>query len=441
MAPMPRKRSAPVVPAPVPAAHTDGAYLNVFASVGNSRDRAAATRATAPLKLDQTSLEWLYTGDGFARKIVDMPANEMVRAGYDIEGIEDDDAVKSTLEDINAIPLIAKALRWAGLYGGALIVALIDDGAADLTEPLNVNRIRGIDQLRVYDRWQVSRMEKYTDPADKRFGQTKIYNISPLVGTPYWVHESRCIPVDGMDVPDRVRDENDGWGGSRLQQCWDQLNRFNLSHHWANSLLERAQQAVHGIPNLTDVLRSPNGETMVRARINAVDMARSVNNTIVIDAAESYDLKSTSLSGVSDIIDRFSLALSAVTGMPEAILFGRAPGGLNSTGKADLENWYAGIMQQQETVLMPVLDQLIAWTLYAQGRYTPDYQVEFEPLSVPSEKEVTETRLAQAKIHEIYVNMQALDPSEVRRELGSDVAEVEGDVEIDMGEDDGAEAE
>lgn len=89
---------------------------------------------------------------------------------------------------------------------------------------------------------------------------------------------------------------------------------------------------------------------------------------------------------------------------------------------------------------MPVLDQLIAWTLYAQNRYTPDYQVEFEPLSVPSEKEVTETRLAQAKIHEIYVNMQALDPSEVRRELGSDVAEVDGNVEIDMGEDDGAEA-
>lgn len=437
---MPRKRTTPAAPAP----REDGAYLNTFLSVGNSRDRSAYTRATAPLILGQQQLEWLYTGDGFARKIIDVPASEMIRAGYDIEGVEDDDLVMAALEDIGAMEIVAKALKWANLYGGALIVALLDDGATDLTEPLNPERIRAVDQLRVYDRWQVSRMQKYTDPADRRFGKTAVYQISPLIGTPYQVHESRCIAVDGVDVPDRVRDENDGWGNSRLQQCWDQLTRFNLSHGWANSLLERAQQAIHGIPGLTDVLRSPGGTTLVQNRINAVDMARSVNNTIVIDAAESYDLKSTSLAGVSDLIDRFSLALSAVTGMPEALLFGRAPGGLNSTGKADLENWHAYVGQQQRTVLLPILDQLVAWELYAQGRYTEDYLIEFNPLSVPSEKEMVETRLNKAKIHEIYVNMQALDATEVRSAIDSDVAEIDDSVEIDrdeVSEDDDQETE
>lgn len=437
---MPRKRTTPAAPAP----REDGAYLNTFLSVGNSRDRSAHTRATAPLILGQQQLEWLYTGDGFARKIIDVPAAEMIRAGYDIEGVEDDDLVMAALEDIGAMEIVAKALKWANLYGGALIVALLDDGATDLTEPLNPERIRAVDQLRVYDRWQTSRMQKYTDPADRRFGKTAVYQISPLIGTPYQVHESRCIPVDGVDVPDRVRDENDGWGNSRLQQCWDQLTRFNLSHGWANSLLERAQQAIHGIPGLTDVLRSPGGTTLVQNRINAVDMARSVNNTIVIDAAESYDLKSTSLAGVSDLIDRFSLALSAVTGMPEALLFGRAPGGLNSTGKADLENWHAYVGQMQRTVLLPILDQLVAWELYAQGRYTEDYLIEFNPLSVPSEKELVETRLNKAKIHEIYVNMQALDATEVRSAIDSDVAEIDDSVEIDrdeVSEDDDQETE
>lgn len=427
---MPRKRTTPAAPAP----REDGAYLNTFMSVGNSRDRTAYTRATAPLILGQQQLEWLYTGDGFARKIIDVPAAEMIRAGYDIEGVEDDDLVMAALEDIGAMEIVAKALKWANLYGGALIVALLDDGATDLTEPLNPERIRAVDQLRVYDRWQTSRMQKYTDPADRRFGKTAVYQISPLIGTPYQVHESRCIPVDGVDVPDRVRDENDGWGNSRLQQCWDQLTRFNLSHGWANSLLERAQQAIHGIPGLTDVLRSPGGTALVQNRINAVDMARSVNNTIVIDAAESYDLKSTSLAGVSDLIDRFSLALSAVTGMPEALLFGRAPGGLNSTGKSDLENWHAYVGQQQRTVLLPILDRLVAWELYAQGRYTEDYLIEFNPLSVPSEKEMVETRLNKAKIHEIYVNMQALDATEVRSAIDSDVAEIDESVEIDRDE-------
>jgi hypothetical protein len=409
---------------------TDGPYLNAFLSVGNGRDRTAYNTVGGAALLTQAHLENLYMGDGFARRIVDLPATEMVRAGYTIDGLDDSEEVLAALENIQAMEHVIKALKWGFLYGGALIVALLDDGAVELSEPLNPERIRAVDQLRVYDRWQVSRNRRYTDPADRRFGKTEIYQISPMVGTPYTVHESRCIVIDGMETPDRLRDMSDGWGNSRLQQCWEQLSRFNLSHIWANALLERAQQAVHGIPNLTEVLRQPNGADVVRARLNAVDMARGINNTVAIDAAESYDLKATSLTNVPDLIDRFSLSLSAVSGIPETLLFGRSPGGLNSTGKSDLENWYAAVEQMQRTTLLPILDQIVAWQLYADGRYTDDYLIQFSPLSVPSEKEVMETRLAKAKVHEIYVNMQALDPSEVRDDIQGFI-QIKGDIEIE----------
>jgi hypothetical protein len=241
--------------------------------------------------------------------------------------------------------------------------------------------------------------------------------VSPIQGSPYIVHESRCLVFDGIPVPDRIRERNDGWGASKLQQCYDQLTRFGMSHVWANALLERAQQAIHGIPDLTNLLRAPGGEALVRKRVDLVDMTRSINNTIVIDSAESYDLKSTPLSGVSDILDRFGLALSAVTGIPESLLFGRQQGGLNSTGKSDLENWYAKVGQDQNTILLPQLDKLVTVQLHVMGKYVDDYLIKFNPLSIPSRKDTAETDYKLAQTFEILNNIGALDASEIRNML------------------------
>lgn len=398
------------------AVRDDGPYENVFLNVGTKGDRSRFTRVTNARLLQYTELELLYEGDGFARKIIDLPAEEMVRAGYDIEGVDEDSEVRAELENIRVMPTLCNALKWSSLYGGAVVVMLVNDGGM-FEDPLNVEAAKSLEQLRVYDRYQITRYEKYLDPNDTRFGRTKLYMVSPIEGRPYIVHESRCLVFDGVDVPDRIRERNDGWGASRLQQCYDQLIRFGMSHVWSNALLERAQQGVHGIPELTNLLREKGGEALVRRRVDLVDMTRSINNTIVIDSEETYDLKSTPLSGVADIVDRMGLALSAVTEMPESLLFGRQQGGLNSTGKADLENWYAKIGQRQNTELLPALDRLVTVQLWVMGRYTPDYLIKFNPLSVPSKKECAETELTTAKTFEIYHNIGALDASEIRSML------------------------
>ena len=410
-----------------PVTRDDGPYENVFLSVGNAKDRSVFTKAIIRTVLDNTQLENLYEGDGFARRIIDLPSEEMVRAGYDIEGVDEDSEVRAQLENIQCLPKLCDALRWNNLYGGALVVMLINDGGT-LEEPLNIENAKSLEQLRVYDRYQVSRQQKYLDPMDSRFGKTQIYQISPIDGSPYMVHESRCISFDGMPIPERTRAANDGWGASKLQQCLDQLTRFGMSHIWANALLERAQQAIHGIPELTNLLRQPGGEALVKKRVDIVDMTRSINNTIVIDAAESYDIKSNTLTGVADVMDRLGLAMSAVTGIPESLLFGRQQGGLNSTGKSDLENWYAKVGQDQNTILLPALDRLITVQLYVMGRYTEDYLIKFNPLSVPSRKDTAETDYKIAQTFEIYANMGALDASEVRAMLPDEGFEI-NDVE------------
>lgn len=405
----------------------DGPYENVFLNVNNKGDRGSFTRAGKSKRLQHTELENLYEGDGFARRIIDLPAEEMLRAGYCVEGIENDGDVLAELENIGTNEKLIDALRWSALYGGALVVMLVVDGGT-LEDPLNVEAATALEQLRVYDRHQVTRYQKYNDPADKRFGKTEYYFVSPIEGMPYLVHESRCLVFDGVPVPDRIREENDGWGASRLQQCYDQLVKFGMSHYWANGLLERAQQAVHGIPGLTDLLRSPGGEALVTKRVNLVDMTRSVNNTVVIDAVETYDLKSTPLSGVADIMDRLGLALSAVTGMPESLLFGRQQKGLGNNGEGDLQNWYAKIAQDQNSILLPQLDILVTIQLHVMGKFEEDYLMKFHPLSVPSKKDKADTDYKRAQTFEILNRLGALDAGEIRKMLpdeGYDIDEVD----------------
>ena len=415
----------------------DGPYENVFLGVGTAKDRSVYTKHVTPRILDNVELDSLYEGDGFARRIIDLPAEEMVRAGFEIEGVDDGREVIAELEGINALQSLCDALRWDALHGGAGIVMLANDGGT-LDDPLNDEAVKAIEQLRVYDRWQIGHYEKYDDPADMRFGKAKRYMITPSNGVPYTVHETRCIVFSGMPVPARIRDRNDGWGASRLQQCYDQIIRFGMSHVWANALLERAQQAVHGIPNLSSVLHSKGGEELVRRRIDLVDMARSINNTVIIDAAESYDLKSTPFAGVPDILDRLGLALSATTGIPESLLFGRHQGGLNNTGRADLENWYAKIGQEQNTKLLPAIDRLVSLQLRAMGKYQEDYLIKFCPLFVPSEKDKAETDHRRAQTFQILSDIGALDASEIRRVLPDEGYAID-DTEL-MPEEDGQEA-
>ena len=410
----------------------DGAYENAFLGVGTAKDRSARTRAVAPVTLGAQELASLYAGDGLAAKIVDLPAEEMVRAGFEIEGLQDSHPVASEVEGLRVLPAIATATKWARLFGGGLIVILVNDGG-DLTDPVNEERIKSVEQLRVYDRYDATRYSRYDDPADRRFGQTKLWQISPASGNPYVVHESRCVVVDGDQVPDRIRESYDGWGGSVINRIYRDLIRTGMSLEWGNALLERAQQGVHAIPGLAELLAQPDGEKMIVKRVNLVDMARSVNNTVVIDAEEKYTLESTPLSGVADIMDRMGLSLAAVAKIPESLLFGRQLGGLNSTGASDLENWYARIGQEQQVTILPALDRIIGLIMRAQGVYTDDYLIKFKPLWVPSAKESAETEKTKADVRRTYVEMGSLDPSEVRSMLAGEGYDIDDAIELEYG--------
>lgn len=406
-------------------------YAEVFTGIGTNRDRTSYARAKPVSLLSQIALQDLYIGDGMARRVVDVPAEEMTRAGIDLEEMEDDDledAIEARLDELDAMRHMNDAVRWSRLYGGAVMIYGINDGGP-LNEPLNPDGIRDVEFLRVYDRWQATVQGRITDPMSVDYGKPEMWLISPRSGgSPYQVHHSRVHIFDGEALPDLLRYANLGWGASVLQSCNDQLKRLGMSHQWTERILERSQQAVHKIPQLASTLRQPGGDALVQKRVDVVDMVRGIMNTVVVDGEEDYSITSLSMTGLPDVLDRFAEALSAVTGIPVTVLMGRAPGGLSSTGKSDLENWYARIAAMQNDILRKPLDRLINYIGIAKtGKDLGDYKLCFKPLNVLSDKERAEVKKldaehekAEAETEQIYVSMGALDPSEVRKKIADE---------------------
>jgi phage-related protein (TIGR01555 family) len=212
-----------------------------------------------------------------------------------------------------------------------------------------------------------------------------------------------------------------------------ELRQVITSHGLGVRLLERCVQAIYGMKNLTALLATPNGESQLLQRLRTIDMSRSILNTMTVDSDhESYDFKNMTLTGVKEIIDSTLGMLSSVTSIPQTLLYGRSPAGENSTGESDMENWYNAVGRIQKSILKKPLKKVIDILLRAginRGKIedAPDYKLTFLPLwnmdelqEAQIEQAKAATSLTKAQTATMYVQMGALDPSEVRAGLAQD---------------------
>lgn len=409
--------------------NNDG-YAEAFTGTGTNRDRSSYTRIKPTAPMQQQECSMLYLGDGFARKIVDVPAEEMTRSGIRLEDLEDDDLegfVNARLDDLDAMRHFNDAVAWSRLHGGALMVFGLNDGGM-LDTPLTPTNIASVEFLRVYDRWQATVQTRVTDPMSADYGKPDIWLVSPVDGAqPYKVHNSRVWRFDGDRIPDQERTANLGWGVSALQACRDQLTRFGASHQHTAMILERAQQAIHKIPGMAELLKNPIGEAQIKKRVDIVDMVRGILNTIVIDEKEGYDVITATLTGYSDILDRFAEALAGTSGIPVFKLMERTQGGLSNTDKGASDAWYARVEAWWNNTLRKPQDMLIQYLMISKVGEAPDYKLCMKPLSVLSATEQADVDLKNAQARkarsEAEVNLctaNILDPLEVRQTYAED---------------------
>lgn len=437
--------------------HREDGYVNLLNKYGTNQDNSEAYKFEREPVIPDMQLTGLYEGNGLFSKIIDTPAEEALKHGFDLN-LKSDEVnafVEDALDDLEWEEKAATAIKWARLYGGALIVMLIDDGRG-LEEPVDWEHIRSIDELRVYERsivqpdyaslYQQDYGGKGVGNRVSKFGQPEYYYVSSIYGS-FKVHESRCLVFRNGVLPEQTSNATYlFWGMPEYVRIRRALRETVTAHTDSVKLLERSVQAIYSMKGLASLLTTDDGENQVLKRLQLVDTSRGLLNSIAIDSeGEQYDFKTFQFSGVKDVIDATCNMLSALTNIPQTILFGRSPAGMNATGDSDFESYYNFVEKIQRLMLKRNLRTLLDIVFragIASGDVTeePDYKLEFNPLwSLSDTEQATvdqtkaQTALVKAQTAQAYVDMQALDPTEVRRRLASDE---EFDVEDIISEDD-----
>ncbi len=439
-------------------------YTNMLNKYGTPRDNSTAYQFVPETFTSDIELTNQYTSNGLFAKIIDAPAEEAVKHDFDL-GVQDkvfEDYIRRRIEDTEFESNAETGLKWARLYGGGAILMIADDGVDNLELPLNLDGLKRIEELRTYERAVITPDYKslYTGYGQRvnnraliQSGMPEYYQIDSYTGS-FRVHGSRLLLLRNGRLPERtLSQEYRFWG----QPEYNKLKRALREAITANSdgvkLLERSVQAIYKMKNLAELLQTEKGEDDVLKRLEAIDLARGILNSIVIDnEGEDYDFKSFTLTGIKDVIDSTYNMLSAISNIPQTILFGRSPAGMNSTGQSDLENYYNYVDRYRKADLRKAyktyIDLLcIAGKNSGELKEVPEYKFTYKPLWNLSETEQAtvnktnaDTEYTKAQTAQVYVDMGALDPTEVRDGLKQDgnydiqelIDETDGDLDLDL---------
>ena len=276
-------------------------FVNLMNKYGTSKDPSEQYRYVPELQVPDSLLTLFYEGNGLFAKIVDAPAEEAVKHGFTLDDVSDQalvDFYQEALEELDFEETAMTAIKWARLYGGSIAVMLINDGRG-LEEPLDWSNIRSIDDIRVYDRSVVQpdydSMFSY-DPRDpfrtrgSRLGMPERYQVFSKYGT-FTVHDSRCLVFRNGVLPEGASNSvYQFWGQPEYVRINKAIRDAEVAHGSAPKLLDRSVQAIYKMRDLSAELATEEGEDRLLKRLQIIDMARGMMNSIAIDSdGEEYD--------------------------------------------------------------------------------------------------------------------------------------------------------
>lgn len=343
-------------------------------------------------------LNSLYRSHWVVQKIINTIPQDMMKNGYDLQSDINPDQIQKISKIIRQTRLHSKILNglyWGRLYGGAAGIIMIDGEADRMDEPLDLDRVMpgAFKGLLIMDRWSgiMPSADLITDITDPDFGMPEYYEVTLPEGQGVIrLHNSRVCRFSGREMPYLEKLAENYWGTSEMEHVFSELKkRDNVS--WNIALLTfMANIRVMKIDGMEQLL-AYGGDKSQQALYNTLEglnMMLNNNGIQILGKDDSYESHQYTFSGLGEVYDRFMMDVSGACGIPVTKLFGRSPAGMNSTGDADMDNYYDTIEQSQESQLRPVLDKLLPIVcMSALGAVPDDLDYIFNPVRRPSNDE------------------------------------------------------
>lgn len=382
-----------------PLAQRLDSWVNLATGFGTNRDKSMASTFQAGCMLTDADFRALYTYEDLAGKIADTFPREEMRLGFGLSGYAPDELAEAGkyLRKFELPQTVTDARIWGNVFGGSAIWPLVDDGLAP-EEPLDLSKIRTVLGLRVIDRrWLIPETWYYTGP---NAGYPELFRVvQPTQGgsllTIGRIHESRLVRFPGVRTEWQEKLRLMMWDNSCFVKVYDALRSSGNTWKAIEVLVTDANQGVFKIQHLFDLVTSdptqgddaanfassPSGKLL--KRIAFMDRTRSAGRAIVLDKdLEDFERKPTSFAGLPDLSDRAWQRISAASEIPISRLIGQAPAGLNATGDAETEMFYAKVSSNQCQLVEPRLRQLLRILFAAQDAPKLTKRIDTSPTAI-----------------------------------------------------------
>lgn len=345
-----------------------------------------------------------------------------------IDEINKSFALYTGIKRLDVRAKLTEAQVWANLYGGAVVVMIIDDGEK-IDEPVNRDKIRTIKELVVLDRHKVV---PYVSSPYMDVTKPEYYNLN--LGTSYSetlqeiiaktgmkIHESRVIRFDGIPLPPDVMRRNFHWGQSVIESVFTELMRDDSVYAKVQEQIETSSFFVHSMEGLRDAINK-NKTAVLRESFLQMFIMMKLMGGFAIDKEEKAEWLVRQFAGVPEIMSQYADRIVAATGIPKTILFGIGAVGLaaQGTGDTELNVFRSNVSNYQQFVLHPKYDRLIDYIMLAKdgpgkGKIPDDFDWQYRPLAEPDPAAEITARSNQATTDNTYVQAGILLKEEVRK--------------------------
>jgi uncharacterized protein len=362
--------------------------LNLVSGLGSDRDKTMGN-SFGFRELTSQELEDAYRGDWIARKVVKLPAYDMIRAGRSWQTKKNNiEKIEASEKRLKLWQNLLSAMIKGRLYGGG---ALIIGGPGRPDEELlsqDVSR-GGLKYLYAATRYELQVREWDKDLMSDYFGRPKYYEITAKDGRTARIHPSRVVPFYGNEYPNRtLSTQNDGWSDSVLQAVADAVMNAGAAQQGIAGLIQEAKIDVVKIPQLMEHLATDEYTDRLITRFTLAAQAKSTQNTLMLDSEEEWDRKQINFTQLPDILKLYLNIAAGAADIPATRLLGTSPVGMNATGESDIRQYYDKIAGDQVAELRPSLEWLDELILRdAIGRSPTDVFYIFNPLWQMNDKE------------------------------------------------------
>lgn len=371
------------------------------------------------LTLNRVVLTYLYTSSGIFQTAIDLPVQDALSGGIEIDSDQMDsteiDELLDYMEETKQWEALRNAWTWSRLYGGA---GLVLNSNQEAEKPLNYKRLNKT-PIEFYDadRWQFDNAHPYAGDYEEYFYYGDKKGLYYLYGQP--IHESRVLRMRGKRAPYYVRRQLRGWGMSEGERMIKDLNLYLKTQNVLYEILDESKIDVFKIKGFAQKLINANGTNNMTRRIQLANEMKNYVNALVMDVQDEYEQKSLTFTGLAEVGRENRIGICSALRMPQTKLFGLSASGFN-TGESDLENYNLMIESDVRTPMKPIIRKMIEINMFhLWGRKAP-FRIKWPSLRVLSAEQEENVKNSQLNRALALYDRGLIDSKEVGQILSKD---------------------